>query len=180
MGKTKAKTKENQGLLMRFLNVVERVGNKLPDPVTIFVILWFVVMIISYFVAKSGVTAIHPGQIDETTGKNLVVKGVNLLSKEQLQLFLTNMVTNFTGFAPLGLVLVTMLGAGLEERSGYMEAIMKSSVTKVPKKLLTGTIIFIGIMANAVADAGFAVLPHLAAYIIFINNNFIYSFIQCL
>lgn len=73
-----------------------------------------------------------------------------------------------------------MLGAGLEERFGYMEAIMKSSVTKVPKKLLTGTIIFIGIMANAVADAGFAVLPHLAAYIIFINNNFIYSFIQCL
>ena len=81
MSKTKAKTKENQGLLMRFLNVVERVGNKLPDPVTIFVILWFVVMIISYFVAKSGVTAIHPGQIDEATGKNLVVKGVNLLSK---------------------------------------------------------------------------------------------------
>lgn len=165
MGKTKAKAKENQGLLMRFLNVVERVGNKLPDPVTIFVILWFVVMIISYFVAKSGVTAIHPGQIDEATGKNLVVKGVNLLSKEQLQLFLTSMVTNFTGFAPLGLVLVTMLGAGLAEKSGYMEAVMKTSVTKVPKKLLTGTLIFVGIMANAVADAGFVVLPPLAALV---------------
>lgn len=165
MGKAKVNVEKKEGLLMRFLNVVERVGNKLPDPVTIFVILWFVVMILSYFVAKSGVTAIHPGQIDEATGKNLVVKGVNLLSKEQLQLFLTNIVTNFTSFAPLGLVLVTMLGAGLAEKSGYMETVMKSTVTKVPKKLLTGTIIFVGIMANAVADAGFVVLPPLAALV---------------
>ena len=139
MSKAKAKEQKKQGLLMRFLDVVERVGNKLPDPVTIFVILWFVVMIISYFVAKSGITAIHPGQIDESTGKNLVVRGVNLLSKEQLQLFLTSMVTNFTSFAPLGLVLVTMLGAGLAEKSGYMETVMKTSITKVPKQLLSGT-----------------------------------------
>ena len=165
MSKAKAKEQKKQGLLMRFLDVVERVGNKLPDPVTIFVILWFVVMIISYFVAKSGITAIHPGQIDESTGKNLVVKGVNLLSKEQLQFFLTNMVTNFTSFAPLGLVLVTMLGAGLAEKSGYMETVMKTSITKVPKKLLSGTLIFVGIMANAVADAGFIVLPPLAALV---------------
>lgn len=165
MGKAKVKEEKKQGLLMRFLNVVERVGNKLPDPVTIFVILWFVVMILSYFVAKSGVTAIHPGQIDETTGKNLVVQGVNLLSKEQLQLFLSSIVTNFTSFAPLGLVLVTMLGAGLAEKSGYMETVMKTTVTKVPKKLLTGTIILVGIIANAVADAGFVVLPPLAALV---------------
>ena len=113
-------------------------------------------MILSYFVAKSGVTAIHPGQVDETTGKNLVVQGLNLLSKEQLQLFLTSIVTNFTSFAPLGLLLVTMLGAGLAEKSGYMETVMKTTVTKVPKKLLTGTIIFVGIIANAVVDAGFS------------------------
>ena len=165
MAKAKTEKTQKQGLLMRFLNVVERVGNKLPDPVTIFFILWFVVMILSYFVAKSGVTAVHPGQIDEATGEKLIIKGVNLLSKEQLQLFLTNIVTNFTSFAPLGLVLVTMLGAGLAEKSGYMETVMKTTVTKVPKKLLTGTIIFVGIMANAVADAGFVVLPPLAALV---------------
>lgn len=153
------------GLMMKFLNGVEKVGNKLPDPITIFIILSILVLVLSAFVANSGVTAIHPGQIDESTGQNLVVKGVNLLSKEQLQLFLANVVTNFTGFAPLGLVLVTMLGAGLAERSGYMEAVMKSSITKIPNKLLTGTIIFIGIMANAVADAGFVVLPPLAALV---------------
>ncbi|MDO5795350.1 MAG: AbgT family transporter, partial [Turicibacter sp.] len=165
MGKVKTENYEKQGLMMRFLNGVERVGNKMPDPVTIFVILWFVVLILSAIVANSGATAIHPGQIDEETGKNLVVKGVNLLSKEQLQLFFGNVVTNFTSFAPLGLVLVTMLGAGLAEKSGYMETVMKSSVTKVPKGLLTGSIIFIGIMANAVADAGFVVLPPLAALV---------------
>lgn len=165
MGNAKTKKNEKQGLLMRFLNVVERIGNKLPDPVTIFVILWFVVLVLSYIVSKSGVTAVHPGQIDEATGKNLVVTGVNLLSKEQLQLFLGNVVTNFTSFAPLGLVLVTMLGAGLAERSGLMETVMKTTVTKVPKKLLTATIIFVGILANAVADAGFVVLPPLAALV---------------
>ena len=165
MGNSKSYKKEKQGLLMRFLNVVERVGNKLPDPVTIFVILWFVVLILSYIVSKSGITAVHPGQIDEATGKNLVISGVNLLSKEQLQLFLGNIVTNFTSFAPLGLVLVTMLGAGLAEKSGLMETVMKSTVTKVPKRLLTATIIFVGILANAVADAGFVVLPPLAALV---------------
>lgn len=67
---------------MRFLNVVKRVGNKLPYPVTTFVILCFVVMILSYLVSKSSVSTIQPGQIDKTTNKNLVVQGVNLLSKK--------------------------------------------------------------------------------------------------
>ncbi len=165
MSNEKAKEIKKEGLLMRFLNMVERVGNKLPDPVTIFVVLWFVVMILSYFVSKSGVSAVHPGVIDETTGENLIVQGVNLLSKEQLQNFLKNVVVNFTSFAPLGLVLVTMIGAGLAEKSGYMETVMKTTVTKVPKQLLSGTIIFVGIMANAVADAGFVVLPPLAALV---------------
>ena len=98
-------------LFMRFLNRVEIVGNKLPDPVTIFVILWFLIIGISVIVANSGVTAVHPG-----TGET--VAAVNLLSKEQMQLFLKNVVSNFTSFAPLGLVLVTMLGAGLAEKVG--------------------------------------------------------------
>ena len=149
---------EKQSLFMRFLNGVEVVGNKLPDPVTIFFILWFVVIAISAIVAKSGVSAVHPG-----TGET--VAGVNLLSKEQLQLFLNNIVTNFTGFAPLGLVLVTMLGAGLAEKVGMMEVMLKSVADKIPAKLVTAAIIFIGIMANAVADAGFVVFPPLAALI---------------
>lgn len=154
----KQATAEKQSLFMRFLNGVERVGNKLPDPVTIFFILWFVVIAISAIVAKSGVTAVHPG-----TGET--VAGVNLLSKEQLQLFLSSIVTNFTGFAPLGLVLVTMLGAGLAEKVGMMEIMLKSVASKIPNKLVTAAVIFIGIMANAVADAGFVVFPPLAALI---------------
>ena len=93
-------------LFMRFLNKVEVVGNKLPDPGTIFAILCVLVIGISAVVANSGITAVHPG-----TGET--VSAVNLLSKEQMQLFLKSIVTNFTAFAPLGLVLVTMLGAGL-------------------------------------------------------------------
>ena len=116
-------------LFMRFLNRVEIVGNKLPDPVTIFVILWFLIIGISVIVANSGVTAVHPG-----TGET--VAAVNLLSKEQMQLFLKNVVSNFTSFAPLGLVLVTMLGAGLAEKVGMMESLLKSFAGKIPPQLL--------------------------------------------
>lgn len=145
-------------LFMRFLNRVEIVGNKLPDPVTIFVILWFLIIGISAIVANSGVTAVHPG-----TGET--VAAVNLLSKEQMQLFLKNVVSNFTSFAPLGLVLVTMLGAGLAEKVGMMESLLKSFAGKIPPQLVTATTILVGIVANCVADAGFVVFPPLAALI---------------
>ena len=138
---------KNPSLFMRFLNRVEIVGNKLPDPVTIFVILWFLIIGISAIVANSGVTAVHPG-----TGET--VAAVNLLSKEQMQLFLKNVVSNFTSFAPLGLVLVTMLGAGLAEKVGMMESLLKSFAGKIPPQLVTATTILVGIVANCVADAG--------------------------
>ena len=145
-------------LFMRFLNKVEVVGNKLPDPGTIFAILCVLVIGISAVVANSGITAVHPG-----TGET--VSAVNLLSKEQMQLFLKSIVTNFTAFAPLGLVLVTMLGAGLAEKVGMMESLLKSFADKIPSKLVTATIILVGIIANCVADAGFVVFPPLAALI---------------
>jgi len=155
-----SKVKENKkvGLLDKTLNWVERVGNKLPDPVTIFFILCGVILILSAIIASQDVSAIHP-----STGEKIVA--INLLSKEQLKIFLGSVVSNFQSFAPLGLVLVTMLGAGIAEKTGLMEVLMKQSINKVPKKLVTGTIIFVGIVANAAADAGFIVLPPLAALV---------------
>lgn len=154
------KVKENKkvGLLDRVLNSVERVGNKLPDPVTIFFILCGVIFVLSAIISSQGVSAVHP-----STGEEIVA--INLLNKEQLKIFLGSIVSNFQSFAPLGLVLVTMLGAGIAEKTGLMEVLMKQSINKVPKKLVTGTIIFVGIVANAAADAGFIVLPPLAALV---------------
>lgn len=154
----KQSQKPKVGLLENILNKIEKIGNKLPDPVSIFAILSILVFLISLIASKYNVSVIHP-----STNESISV--VNLLSKEQLRLFLAKIVPNFQGFAPLGLVLVTMLGAGVTEKTGLMEVLMKQSVNKVPKKLLTITIIFAGIVANAAADAGFIVLPPLAALV---------------
>ena len=158
MGKVKTENKK-VGLLDRVLNSVERVGNKLPDPVTIFFILCGVIFVLSAIISSQDVSAIHP-----STGEKIIA--INLLTKEQLKIFLGSIVSNFQSFAPLGLVLVTMLGAGIAEKTGLMEVLMKQSINKVPKKLVTGTIIFVGIVANAAADAGFIVLPPLAVLVL--------------
>ncbi|MFR8599441.1 MAG: AbgT family transporter, partial [Clostridioides difficile] len=149
---------KDSGLLMRALNVVERAGNKLPDPVTIFLLLCIIVVILSAVISNLGVEEIHPSTKE-------VVKVVNLLEKEQIQSYLGSIVTNFQSFAPLGLVLVTMLGAGVAEKSGFMEVLMKKGISKVPQKLVTVAIVFAGMLSHTAADVGFIILPPLAALV---------------
>lgn len=145
----------------KFLNFFEIVGNKMPDPVTLSFILCIFVIIISKFVAMLNISAIHP-----KTGETLLA--VDLLSKVGFQKIFTSIISNFQGFPPLGVVLVTMFGAGVAEKTGFMEELLKVTVIKIPKSLVTGCIIFIGILANAAGDAGFIILPPLAA-IVFIS-----------
>ncbi|WP_235667345.1 AbgT family transporter, partial [Clostridioides difficile] len=71
----------------------------------------------------------------------------------------------FQSFAPLGLVLVTMLGAGVAEKSGFMEVLMKKGISKVPQKLVTVAIVFAGMLSHTAADVGFIILPPLAALV---------------
>ena len=145
-------------LLDRVLNKLEVAGNKLPDPVTLFFIFCIALIIISDLVASAGVTVIHP-----STKK--AVSAVSLLTKESLQRILGQVVNNFQGFPPLGLVLVVMLGVGVAEKTGLMETAMKHSVTRVPPYMVTLVILIAGICGNAAGDAGFIVLPPLAASI---------------
>ncbi|CAH2215056.1 AbgT family transporter [Tepidibacter aestuarii] len=153
----KAQVKENK-FFSRFLNGIEVVGNKLPDPVTLFAILCGLIIILSKILFMANVSVVHP--LTQET-----VNVVDLMSKDGLRGILTSIVGNFQGFPPLGLVLVVMLGAGVAEKSGLMETALKSSISKVPKNLITGMIIFVGILANAAGDAGFIVLPPLAAIV---------------
>lgn len=153
----KAQVKDNK-FFSRFLNGIEIVGNKLPDPVTLFVILCGLIIILSKVLFMGNVSVVHP--LTQET-----VNVVDLMSKDGLRGILTSIVGNFQGFPPLGLVLVVMLGAGVAEKSGLMESALKNSISKVPKSLITGMIIFAGILANAAGDAGFIVLPPLAAIV---------------
>ncbi|PID77167.1 MAG: aminobenzoyl-glutamate transporter [Deltaproteobacteria bacterium] len=149
---------KRKGMMDRLLNFVEVTGNKMPDPVTIFIVLTAVFMLISCLLSYLGVTIEHP-----MTKKEVSV--INMLSVSSLQNLLAGMVKNFQAFPPLGLVLVVMFGAGVADKTGFMAALLKKSIAKTPKQFITLSIVFIGIVANAAGDAGFIVLPPLAGVI---------------
>jgi aminobenzoyl-glutamate transport protein len=142
----------------RFLSIIERAGNALPHPATLFALLALLVMVLSAIASAAGLTALHPAT-------NEPVVPVNLLSAEGLHLILTKTVTNFTGFAPLGTVLVALLGIGIAEGSGLIGAVLRAVVLASPKRLLTFVIVFAGVMSNAASEVGYVLLVPLAAVI---------------
>ena len=158
--------KENQftkvSLYNRCLNGIERVGNGLPHPVTLFAIFALAIVVISAVCAALGVSAtgnlVSGGELKKTT-----VTAVSLLTKEGLAYMFTSAVNNFTTYAPLGMVLVAMLGVGVAEQSGMINTLLKNVVRVTPKKLLTPMIVFLGIMSNVASDAGYVILIPLGA-----------------
>ncbi|MFM2190132.1 MAG: hypothetical protein RL491_518 [Bacteroidota bacterium] len=142
----------------RFLSVVERIGNALPHPATLFAIMCLLVMVISWLVSLTGLSVKHPG-----TGEQITA--FNLLSRDGLHMILTKLVTNFTGFAPLGTVLVALLGIGIAEGSGLIGSLLRMLVLNSPKKMLTVVIVFCGVMSNAASEVGYVLLVPLSAVI---------------
>jgi aminobenzoyl-glutamate transport protein len=138
------------------LDWIERVGNRLPHPVTLFALGALLVLVTSAWGEYRGWQSINPA-----TGE--VVKAKSLLSAEGLRWVWLNLVGNFTNFPPLGVVLVAMIGVGLAEQSGLIGAMLKSLILVTPQKLLTPAVIFVGILSSMAADAGYVVLPPLAA-----------------
>jgi aminobenzoyl-glutamate transport protein len=154
------KNENKPGLFQRVLNRVEIAGNKLPQPVTLFLILAAIVLVASWIFSMLGISAIHPGTQEE-------IKAVNLLSAEGIRRIFTSMVKVFTDFPPLGLVLVVMIGIGVAERTGLIAAALKAFVASVPPQLITFTIVTAGMLSSVAADAGYVVLIPLGAAIFF-------------
>lgn len=152
-------TKERKGLFNRFLNVVEALGNKLPDPIVLFIILMFTILLGSLIASLFHLEAENPA-----TGET--IEAVNLLNGEGLVQMLTGAITNFSEFPPLGMVLVVMIGIGLAEKSGYFEVAMRRVIEISPARLIIPAIILIGIIGNVAGDAGPVVLPPLAAMVV--------------
>lgn len=144
--------------LQTFLTIVERVGNALPHPATLFAAMGIFVLVLSAVASASGVEIVHPG-----TGAT--VRPENLLSVKGLHRILTGMVSNFTGFAPLGTVLVALLGIGVAEGSGLIGAALRLLVLTSPRKLLTFVIVFAGVLSNTASEVGYVLLVPLAAII---------------
>lgn len=143
-----------------FLKGVERVGNALPHPAMIFVILCVAIILISALVSKSGISVEY---FDARAGENVTVEAVSLLNADGLRHIFNSATKNYTGFAPLGTVLVAMLGVGVAEWSGLINTSLKRLLTGVPPKLLTAVVIFAGIMSNIASDAGYVVVVPLGA-----------------
>lgn len=145
-------------LISRFLSIIEKVGNALPHPATLFAIFAFVIIIVSGIASMFHLEVIHPGT-QET------IKPFSLLSVEGLHLILTKMVTNFTSFAPLGTVLVSLLGIGIAESSGLIGTSLRLLVISAPKRLLTFVLVFAGVISNTASEVGYVLLVPLAAII---------------
>lgn len=148
-----------------FLGFVERTGNRLPDPVFIFVYLIGVLVLISMACALAGVSAAHPTQLTADGSGPLTLEAQSLLSAENLQRVWVEMPATFTHFHPLGYVLVVMLGAGVAERSGLFASGIKSAMRGAPKGLLTPTVALVAMISNHAADAGYVVMIPLAAIV---------------
>ncbi len=158
------KNKDRPGLYNRCLNGIERVGNALPHPVTLFAIFALAIVLISALCDLLGVAVtgelVSNGELKETT-----VEVVSLLTKDGLKYMFTSAVNNFTTYAPLGMVLVAMLGVGVAEQSGLIDTLLKGAVKNTPKFLLTPMIVFLGVMSNIASDAGYVILIPLGAMI---------------
>jgi len=181
----------------RWLDALERLGNRLPDPATLFALGAFAVMLLSAVAVQldwtvektvtrelretvldaAGQPVVDPASgealtravLDPATGaprRELVtvpVRATSLLDADGLYWALRTLVENFTAFPPLGVVLVGMLGIGLAEKSGFIGALLKATLLAVPARLLTPAIVFVGVMSSMGLDAGYVVLPPVAA-----------------
>lgn len=140
----------------RFLSGVERAGNALPHPATLFVLLSIAVILASAAAASLDLQVRHPA-----TGK--VVGVVNLVSVEGVQRIITEAVRNFLAYPPLGISLACLLGIGLAEHSGLLGAALRWGVLSAPRRWVTPMVIFASVMSNAGSEVGYVLLIPLAA-----------------
>lgn len=139
-----------------FLGWVERIGNKLPDPFWLFVIIGALVLLCSWLGSLIGMSASEP-----ESGEVVEVK--NLLSAEGLSKIVTDAVENFTSFPPLGLIITVMLGVAVAENSGLISAVIRSVVGKVGPKMLTFVVALAGVTGSVASDAVYVILIPIGA-----------------
>lgn len=156
----KADNGRPKGLLNRFLNAIEVVGNKLPDPAILFLFLLFLTWIASALLAPVQFADVNP-----VTGEPVRIQ--NQLTGEALATFMARLVTTFTGFAPLGVVLVALLGVGVAEKTGFINTGLRLLLGFTPRSLLTPMLILAAIVSHTAADAGYVLVIPLGGVIFY-------------
>lgn len=155
---------KKKAFTLRMLDSLERVGNKLPNPATLFLLLTFLVMLISALCSFAGVSGTYKS-IDlasgEMTEKTLYM--VNLLSADGLRYLSTHVVSSFTNFFALGTVFTIILGVGVADKSGFLAALLKKLAISTPKKYVTPVLVFLAVMSSIASSTGYVVLVPLGA-----------------
>ncbi|MEV4645468.1 AbgT family transporter [Saccharopolyspora sp. NPDC049357] len=144
--------------LDRVLNLIERIGNKLPEPFILFGILFLVVAVVSTAISAFGVTVTIPGAEKATP-----VRGA--FTGEGLEFLFTKMAENFIGFPPLETVVTIMLAVGLAERTGMLTALIRSSFGSARGSVLPYAVGLVGVSASVMADSAMIIIPPLAALV---------------
>ncbi|MEM7768324.1 MAG: AbgT family transporter [Pseudomonadota bacterium] len=152
----------------RFLDGVEWLGNLLPHPVTLFAILAAGIVVLSGILGGIGLAVEDPRPAGaKGVAEDGMIRAVSLMNGDGLRRIFTELTTNFTGFAPLGVVLVAMLGVGVAEKSGLLSAAVRAMVLGAPRHAVTVAIVFAGIVSNTASEVGYVVLIPLAAAIFY-------------
>ena len=155
-----------RGPFARFLDLVEWLGNLLPHPVTLFALICLVVLIVSGIAGQLGWQVEDP-RPEGAKGRAAdgIIRAISLLNPEGMRRIGQGLVSNFTGFAPLGTVLVALLGVGVAERSGLLGAGIRAMVLGAPRNLLTAVVVFAAVVSNTASEMGYVVLIPLAAVV---------------
>ena len=164
----KPSAKPNETRITRFLHVVEWLGNALPHPVSLFALFAVGVVVLSGILGYFDVAVVDP-RPEGAKGRadNGMIEVVSLFNAEGLRLIVLNLVRNFVEFAPLGTVLVALLGVGVAERSGWLTAVIRGMVLKAPPSMVTVFIVFAGVLSNTASEMGYVVLVPLAAVVFY-------------
>jgi aminobenzoyl-glutamate transport protein len=150
--------------LQKLLDGVETVGNKVPDPTVIFLILAGVIIVLSHVLHLLGTSVtyetvnLQTHKVEETTA---AVQ--SLLSGDGVRFMLTSMVQKFVSFGPVGIILVVMVGVGVAEQAGLMTALIKKIVQVTPRAAITWILVTLGVLSSVASDAGYLVLIPLGA-----------------
>ena len=148
---TAAPKNEKLSWLMSLLVVIEKAGNKLPNPFWLFLGLAVIVMVISSICAAAGLSAVNPA-----TDK--AVDAVNLFSTESLRTIVSGVVTNYVEFPALGLVLVVLFGVAVAEQSGLIPAVMRGALQNASPRWVTAVVALVGTAASIASDAAYMIV----------------------
>lgn len=143
-------------LYFNILDKIEKGINRLPDPFYLFIILSFLVIIASWIGSALQISIIHPGN-----GQKVEI--INLANYDGIRRMLTDAVKNFIEFPPLGLVLVTMLGVGVADRTGLLNVGLTAIIKVVPSWSATAVLVFVSVLSHIMGDACVVIMPAVGA-----------------